>query len=276
MGPHRANRGRIRRSEIRSENGNGAHRFHAPGPLTLSCSSALTFSTNAILSRCPSLARSSVHGCVVAVLFLGWFWMKQTPDSLGEPNPAGGPAYAVSPTKSIPIPQREAPPNPVAHDTDSPVPTAPRRQRKRKPKRKQPEPKKDAFQIPDKLKPQKEQPHPQTELHRARLLPIRFTVRSSQAVSNPMYAAQAGAGQVGIGPNSLLGNRLGWYAQLIRDRLAQNWQTNGLSAARNPRPPSSAFISCATAPSAIRKSFNPAAIRKSTTPLCALSMSRAR
>jgi TonB family protein len=51
-----------------------------------------------------------------------------------------------------------------------------------------------------------------------------------------MYAAQAGAGQVGIGPNSLLGNRLGWYAQLVRDRLARNWQTNGLSGRTQTAP----------------------------------------
>ena len=44
-----------------------------------------------------------------------------------------------------------------------------------------------------------------------------------------MYSAAAGAGQVGVGPNTPLGNnRLGWYAELIRQRIAQNWNTNGL------------------------------------------------
>jgi protein TonB len=173
----------------------------------------------------PFLGSLIFHGCVVAVFFLGWFWLKQSPDYLGEKNPSGGTAYAVSPTKNIPIPQRDAPLNPVAHDTESQVPTAPAEKEVEK---KEPEPKKDAFQIPDKIKPQKEQPH-QQQKYTPPAPPNQVYSQSKQAVSSPMFGAQAGAGQVGIGPNSLLGNRLGWYAQLIRDRLAQNWQTNGLN-----------------------------------------------
>jgi len=173
-----------------------------------------------------------VHGCVVAVFFLSWFWLKHSPDSLGEPNPSGGVAYAVSPTKSIPIPQHDAPPNPVANDTESPVPSAPAEKEVEK---KEPEPKKDAFQIPDKIKPRKEQPHPRQK-YTAPAPPNQVYSQTRQAVSNPMYGAQAGAGQVGIGPNSLLGNRLGWYAQLVRDRLAQNWQTNGLNGRTQTAP----------------------------------------
>jgi protein TonB len=180
----------------------------------------------------PFMGSLVVHGCVLAVFFLSWFWLKQSPDSLGEPNPSGGTAYAVSPTKSIPIPQREAPLNPVAHDTESLVPTAPAEKEAEK---KEPEPKKDAFQIPDKVKPQKEQPHPQQK-YTPPAPPNQVYSQSRQAVSSPMFGAQAGAGQVGIGPNSLLGNRLGWYAQLIRDRLAQNWQTNGLNGRTQTAP----------------------------------------
>jgi periplasmic protein TonB len=180
----------------------------------------------------PFMGSLVVHGCVLAVFFLSWFWLKQSPDSLGEPNPSGGTAYAVSPTKSIPIPQREAPLNPVAHDTESLVPTAPAEKEAEK---KEPEPKKDAFQIPDKVKPQKEQPHPQQK-YTPPAPPNQVYSQSRRAVSSPMFGAQAGAGQVGIGPNSLLGNRLGWYAQLIRDRLAQNWQTNGLNGRTQTAP----------------------------------------
>jgi protein TonB len=50
-----------------------------------------------------------------------------------------------------------------------------------------------------------------------------------------MYG-QSGSGQVGIGPNSPLGNRLGWYAELIRERIAQNWRTNGLDARSQQSP----------------------------------------
>jgi protein TonB len=51
-----------------------------------------------------------------------------------------------------------------------------------------------------------------------------------------MYGMQSGAGQVGIGPNSPLGNRLGWYAELIRQRIAQNWRTNGLDSRSQSSP----------------------------------------
>jgi TonB family protein len=57
-----------------------------------------------------------------------------------------------------------------------------------------------------------------------------------------MYAPQSGGGQVGIGPNSPLGNRLGWYAELVRQRIAQNWRTNGLDARSQASPAIVSFI----------------------------------
>ena len=128
--------------------------------------------------------------------------MNQKRETFGDPNPSGGPAYAVSPVHTIPIPQREAPPNPVAHDTESLVPTAP--EKEKEVEKKLPEPAKDAFQIPDKPKPQKEQPRPQQK-YTPPAPPNQVYSQTKQAVSNPMYAAQAGSGQVGIGPNSVLG-----------------------------------------------------------------------
>ncbi len=182
--------------------------------------------------RGPFIASVLVHGGVVALLVFSWFWMNRARETLGDIHPAGGPAYAVSPVHSIPIPRREAPLNPVANDSQSPVPTAPAKQEIQK---QQPVAPKDAFDIPEKIKkqaprPQKQQqytpPAPQNQVYS----------RSPQAVSSPMYNAQSGSGQVGIGPNSLLGNRLGYYAELIRQRIAQNWQTNGLDA-RSQRTP---------------------------------------
>jgi TonB family protein len=182
----------------------------------------------------PFVGSLIVHGCVIAVFFMSWFWLQRKADTLGEANPGGGPAYAVSPTRSIPIPQHEAPPNPVAHDTDSLVPTAPP-EKEKEVEKKLPEPPKDAFQVQEKPKPQKEQPRPQQK-YTVPAPPNQVYSRTPQAVSNPMYAAQAGSGKVGIGPNTVLGTRLGWYAQLIRERLAQNWQTNGLNARMQSAP----------------------------------------
>lgn len=181
----------------------------------------------------PFLGSVVFHLSVVALLFIGWFWAKRAHETLGETNPAGGPAYAVSPVHTIPVPQRDTPPNPVAHDTQSAVPTAPDKQDEEK-KLVMP-PLRDAFEIPDKLKPRSERPK-RKQQYTEPTPPNQVFSRSQQAVSNPLYSMPSGGGQVGIGPNSPLGSRLGWYAELIRQRIAQNWRTNGLDARSQASP----------------------------------------
>ncbi|HEX4750643.1 MAG TPA: TonB family protein [Bryobacteraceae bacterium] len=186
----------------------------------------------------PFVGSLLVHGGVVALLFIALFWLNQHREILGGPTSGGGPAYTVSPVHNIPIPRREAPPNPVANDTESQVPTAPAKQTVEK---KQPVPDKNAFEIADKLKKQEQrQTHQQTYQQPT---PRNQVFAEKQALSNPMYGGPSGGGQVGIGPNTPLGNnRLGWYAQMIRDRIAQNWNTNGLAAASQSAPAIVAFI----------------------------------
>ena len=180
----------------------------------------------------PALGALLIHFGVVALLFSGWFWMNRSHETLGDLHPAGGPAYAVSSVHNIPIPHRDAPPNPVANDTQSIVPSAPSKQEVEK---KSAVPDKNTVEIPDKIKRQAPQP-----LHQQQYTPAapqnQVYSRSRQAVSNPMYSQQSGAGQVGIGPNSPLGNRLGWYAEIVRQRIAQNWLTNGLDARSESQP----------------------------------------
>ncbi len=173
-----------------------------------------------------------LHVGVIAVLFFGWIWMNRTRETFGEAHPAGGPAYTVSSVHNIPIPQREAPRNPVANDTQSIVPSAPSKQEVEK---KAPPPDRNAVEIPDKMKRQAPKPLPKQQ-YTPPVPQNQVYSRSRQAVSSPMYAQQSGAGQVGIGPNSPLGNRLGWYAELVRQRIAQNWLTNGLDARTQSQP----------------------------------------
>jgi protein TonB len=178
-----------------------------------------------------------IHGGVAALLIFGGYWLNQKRETLGDIHPAGGPAYAVSPVHTIPIPQREAPPNPVANDTQSTVPTAPAKETAVK----QQVPDKNAFEIPEKRKKQAKKPT-QERHYTPPPPPNQVYSQSKQALSNPMYAPQSGAGQVGIGPNSPLGNRLGWYAELVRSRIAQNWHTNGLDARSQTSPAIVSFI----------------------------------
>jgi len=186
----------------------------------------------------PFIGALFLHGAVVAMLFFGWFWMNAKRETLGDIHPAGGPAYAVSPVNNIPVPQRQANPNPVANDTQSTVPTAPAKQEVQK---KEPVPDKNAVEIAEKKKRQSERP-----LHQQQYTPPapqnQVYSQTHQALSNPMYSAQTGAGQVGIGPNSPLGSRLGWYAEIVRQRIAQNWNTNGLDARSQASPAIVGFL----------------------------------
>ena len=181
----------------------------------------------------PLLGAVLIHGALIAALFFGWFWMNRHRETLGDVNPGGGPAYAVSPVHTIPIPQRDAPPNPVASDTQSLVPTAPAKQEVQK---NPPVVDKNAFEIPDKLKRQAPRPTKQQQYQQP-TPPNQIPSRTRQALSSPLYAAQSGSGQVGVGPNSPLGTLgLGWYADLIRQRIAQNWNTNGLDSRTQSTP----------------------------------------
>ncbi|MBV8902461.1 MAG: cell envelope integrity protein TolA, partial [Acidobacteriia bacterium] len=186
----------------------------------------------------PFAAAVLIHAAVVALLFFGWYWMNRARETLGEMNPAGGPAYAVSPVSKIPIPQRDAPQNPVAADTQSTVPTAPAKQEVEK---KVTVPEKDAFQIAEKKKKEAEQPlHQQKYMQPAPQNQVYSQTRT--AVSSPMYGGLSGSGQVGIGPNSPLGTRLGWYAEIVRQKIAQQWQTNGLDARSQQSPAIVSFV----------------------------------
>lgn len=178
----------------------------------------------------PFLGSVFFHLAVVGVFVASWFWTNRTHQNLGDINPGGGPSYSVSPVHNIPIPRRDAPPNPVANDTESQVRTAPAKQDTEK---KQPD---KAIEIPDKQKPKRQAERPQRQQKYLEPAPQNQVYsRTRQAVSSPMYG-QSGSGQVGIGPNSPLGNRLGWYAELIRERIAQNWRTNGLDARSQSSP----------------------------------------
>ena len=179
----------------------------------------------------PFVGSLFVHGAVVALLFFGWYWMNRAKETLGDMHPAGGPAYAVSPVHNIPIPHREAPQNPVANDTQSAVPTAPAKQTAEK----QPALDKNAIEIPDKMKRKSERP-----LHQQQYTPPapqnQVYSHAPQALSSPMYSTPGGAGQVGVGPNSMLGNLYPAYADLVQRQIAGNWRTSGLDARSQQAP----------------------------------------
>src|SRR5438309_7513183 len=108
----------------------------------------------------PFLGSLLIHGGVLALVLFGWYWMNRHRETFGEVNPAGGPATTVSPVHNIPIPQREATPNPVANDTQSNTPSAAAKQDAIK---KEPAPDREAVPIPDRTRREAERPQHQQQ-----------------------------------------------------------------------------------------------------------------
>jgi TonB family protein len=163
------------------------------------------------------------HGVVIGLLTMsGLFHL--TNDHFGSPTASSG-SVGVNMVKTIPIPQREAPPNPLANDTNSIVPQKPEPVKLQKQVKAEPE---KAIEIPDKTaKPKKLSPQQQVRELLRPPEPYKSNQvfsHTPQAVSSPMYGIQ-GSNGIDIGPASVLGTRFGAYADLIRDRIAQHWNT---------------------------------------------------
>src|ERR1700689_287851 len=97
------------------------------------------------------------HGIAIGLLTAsGLFHL--TNNSLGSPTASSG-SVGVNMVKTIPIPQREAPVNPLANDSKSIVPQAPAPVKLQKQVKAEPE---KAIEIPDKTaKPKKLSPQQQ-------------------------------------------------------------------------------------------------------------------
>src|SRR5271154_3120012 len=169
-----------------------------------------------------------LHAAVAGALILSSISFQHSRQVWGSANTAAGTAVAINSVKTIPLPSRAGIVNPVANDTESQVPQAPK-----------PEPKKqikapdDA--IPLKSRLAKKQPRPES-LQRYRPqppAPNQVFSREAPAAVSPMFE-KPGSGGVGVGPNSAFGNQFGAYADLVVQRVTQKWQTTGLAGMHLP------------------------------------------
>lgn len=162
----------------------------------------------------------------VVVFVVGYgLYSKRMQQAFGEPNASAGIAVSVTPVSSIPIPKKQGPENPVANDSESVVPTPPQKQ-----ETVQKQPDQAAVVLPDKTKPVKPEREDRRKQNNAQPpKQNQIATRVPQAAVNPMYSMNAGSNGVGIGPNSPLGQRFGWYAEMVRQIIARNWMTNGLA-----------------------------------------------
>jgi protein TonB len=173
----------------------------------------------------PFLQSLILHAAIAGLLVVSSINYSRSREVWGSATTQLGDAVQVNSVKTIPLPSRAGLVNPVANDTESQVPQAPKPQPKQQAK--PPEPKAiplksrhvDTRSL-EQMSPQRYQPR----------TPPANQVFSSQAPAavSPMFE-KPGAGGVGVGPNSTFGNRFGAYADLVIKRVTEKWQTGGMA-----------------------------------------------
>jgi len=174
--------------------------------------------------RAPFLESVAFHAAVFGLLALGGISYEHSLRIWGGPETQAGDAVQVNAVKNIPLPSRAGPVSPVANDTENQVQQPPKPEPKKQ--LKEPEPK----AIPMKSRVIERQPRPQAPQRYRPYPPVPNQVFSSQAPAavSPMFEKPGSAG-VGIGPNSVFGNRFGAYADLVVKRVSEKWSRNGLA-----------------------------------------------
>jgi protein TonB len=168
-----------------------------------------------------------VHAAVITLLVFSGY-LKFTKNTWGSEKLSTG-SVGISIIKTIPIPQKEAPENPLANDTDAVTPQAPAPV-KMKAQVQAPEPK--AIEIPDKVKrkisPKQQSAsnyRPPVETYRAN----QVYSQTPQATSSKMYGMQGTSG-IDVGAASVLGDKCGAYANIMRDDIAAKWNRADVNA----------------------------------------------
>jgi len=174
--------------------------------------------------RGPFFKSVLLHAALAGLFIVSSISFQRSHETWGSTSTSSGNAVAVNSVKSIPLPARSGLTNPVANDSEFHVPQPPK-----------PEPKKQVKAPPEKAVPlksrlAKEQPRPEApQRYQARTPPENQVFSTTgQAAVSPMYE-KPGSGAVGLGTNSVFGNRFGAYADLVAQRVTDKWQTGGLA-----------------------------------------------
>jgi len=170
-----------------------------------------------------------LHVAIAVALIVSSISFEHSHQVWGSANTAAGTAVAINSVKTIPLPSRQGRINPVANDTESQVPQAPKLELKKQVKVP------DADAIPLKSRLAKKQPRPEApqRYHSEPLEPNQVFSRDAPAAVSPVFQ-KPGSGGVGVGPNSAFGNQFGAYADLVVQRVTEKWQTNGLAGLQLP------------------------------------------
>jgi TonB family protein len=176
------------------------------------------------------LTALGLHAALVGgFLYSGWLAAHR--NALGAPD-AGGAAVGIEAVDTIPLPH-QGPQNPLASDTDSQVPQAPAKPVERVKEEKPPP---DAVALKSRKKTPADVASDKNKFRNFKEIdPYQVYSKSAPAVSNPIFSA-TGAGRVGAGANTTIGNRCPAYAAQIQQLVAAHWNTSSLDASIRTAP----------------------------------------
>jgi periplasmic protein TonB len=170
----------------------------------------------------PLFGSLTAHCAILGFVLFGWM-LRPAAERFGSDKASHG-TVGVTVVNSIPIPSKAGRENRLANDTKSVVP-------QEKPEKKQvakvqaPDPK--AIPIPTKnakkIAPEKNQVLYKPEPYK----PNQVYSSTKEALKSSNFDMQGNQG-IGIGPNSTLGTKFGYYVDLMRTQIARHWTTSGL------------------------------------------------
>lgn len=173
--------------------------------------------------RKPFIGSVFLHTVVFGALVLSSLSYQHSREVWGSASTKAGDAVPINAVKSLPLPSRSGLINPVANDNESRVPQA-----KPEPKKQVKVPEPEAIPIKSRMA-KKISPRETAEqrYHPEPLRPNQVFSSAAPAAVSPMFE-KPGSGGVGVGPNSVFGNRFGAYADLVIKRVTEKWQRSGL------------------------------------------------
>jgi len=174
----------------------------------------------------PLLGSVALHAIAFTTLMFWGVVLTGRHETWGDANSGGPGSVAINVVNSrIPLPQRSGVVNPLANPTESAVPTPPPAA---KAQRRAVEDELDAIPIKSRKR------HKTAEVDRSAQNNWRakqqdrsnqLYSQSGPALVTPMVG-QTGPGGIAFGSGSPFGNRFGNYAEILRQRVGEKWQTN--------------------------------------------------
>jgi protein TonB len=153
----------------------------------------------------------------------------------GDSTSGGGNPMLVGVVNQVPLPSHSGTVNPVANNTTSEVPE-PKPDKVQRAKVLEPEP--DAIPLQSRKQPKASPKQSSVNSYRAKQIdrPNQLYNAEGQALVSPMIG-MSGSGGVGFGRGSPFGDRFGYYADLLRQKVAEKWRVGDVDPRVRTLPP---------------------------------------